>query len=186
MNTSQELLEQWKDYEECLIRFSRKTLEGVNIPKVDKEFLAVYGVPDLFFIPLLKAEDATLPRLPNSLPGTENLPTEYGRYRVIGDKGCRMFMCLDEGLAGRVVYVNGFKPEKIKVVFSNSSYHQLVAFWTAQLKHGKLIENACEEDKDRQIALYEETLRRIDPAALKKGADWARWLVILKRDKFFL
>lgn len=125
MLTPEEFQKRWPE-DSPLIRFSENVIRVINIPTQAKQFLIEAGLPEEAYLGTMCLD---LPRLPHSIPGTENLSTAYERYRLIGESGYQMYDCIDEMEGGRIVTVS-VRESGTEIIFCNSSIHQLAYCWS--------------------------------------------------------
>jgi hypothetical protein len=166
MLTKEEFKKGWEENSELeLLPIPPHVIDSLRIPEDAKEFLAYVGVPELFLLGY--PPDVNLPRLPNSFPGTENLPDSYNRYRVFGDVNADMYVCIDEMEQGRIVYVI-ITSKGPRVMFGNSSYQHMAECWRIRGKYAVIVETkeVWNDDtlRNKYADMYEEEIRRVDPA----------------------
>jgi hypothetical protein len=178
-----DFIARWGKKDVPLVRFPRKTVEGLALTEEDKEFLVRAGLP----------EDAA-PFLAFEAPASGELPTvadewdqsdEFRRYRILGFNGSGDPIALDEDRRGEVVCLN--HDDNFARVLLNSSVRQLAESLLAYRKMGQdavarngetaLLEGNIPPEVRKEL---ERALKQIDAAALKPGCFWVEELRALQ------
>ncbi len=177
-----QLIDRWNtvlDPEQGLtVRVPEATLDDIDLSEDAKTFLRLGGLSDQRY---MGTQDLKLSKLPSIVSQVISLPSEFNRYRVLGEIGYYEYHCLNEEADGELVAITINFDQPIEIIFVNSSIIHFAKCEIARLEfwHDN-VDNPVLQSEDQfqeNVSLYEQQLREIDSRALTTDqTHWAQTL----------